>query len=74
MISKQTQQKAEVLKIAGFALLTPLGRVFVEPAVVFNEFGFLGFIIYLIFAFSVGIFGISCILRSCDILSSGETT
>ena len=68
MISKETEQKSEVLKIVGFALLTPLGRIFVEPIVVLNEFGFIGLICYIIFGFTIGTFGLTCILRSCEIL------
>lgn len=49
MISTEIEQRSEVLKIAGFALLTPFGRVCMEPIIVFKEFGLISFILYLIF-------------------------
>ena len=68
MISKETEQKAEILKLVGFALLTPFGRICIEPIVVINEFGLAGFIVYIIFTLIIGTFGANCILRSFEIL------
>ena len=68
MISKQTEQKAEILKLVGFALLTPFGRICIEPLVIIHEFGSVGFIGYLIFTLVIGTFGVNCILRSFEIL------
>ena len=68
MISKETEQKAEILKLVGFALLAPFGRICIEPIVVINEFGFTGFMIYLTFSIIVGLFGTRCIVRSFEIL------
>lgn len=69
MISKETEQRSEVLKIAGFALLTPFGRIFMEPVAVFEEFGLIFFLAYLIISIIIGLLGICCIFRSCDILT-----
>ncbi|MBI3591227.1 MAG: hypothetical protein HY094_07635 [Candidatus Melainabacteria bacterium] len=68
MISKQTEQRAEILKIAGLAFCSPLGRIFIEPIVVIKEFGFVGFLGYCIFSILVGTFGVNCILRSHEVL------
>ena len=73
MISKQTEQKAEILKLVGFALLTPFGRICIEPIVVFKEFGFAGFLCYAILSFIIGTGGINCIARSYEILEERRT-
>ena len=68
MISKQTEQKAEILKLVGFALLAPFGRICMEPIVVLNEFGFTGFLCYALLSLMIGICGLNCIARSYEIL------
>ena len=50
MPSKEDEYKAQVYQITGFALMSLFGRICLQPSVVFNELGFLGFILYLVFA------------------------
>ena len=68
VVTKQTEQQAEILKLIGFAFCAPFGRIAVEPVVVFNEFGLMGFITYLVFTLITGTFGVNCILRSYEVL------
>ena len=72
MISKQTEQKAEILKLVGFALCSPLGRICIEPVVVFKECGLIGFLCYATLSFIVAIYGIDCIARSYEILEESR--
>ena len=69
MISKQTEYKSEVLKIAGFAMLTPFGSIFLSPMQIIKDFGFLYFLGYFIFGLIIGTSGLRCILRGCELLS-----
>ena len=72
MISKQSEYKAEVLKISGFAMLAPFGRLFFEPAVLLKECG-VCFFVYVIISTAIGILGLTFILRGNDLLNeNGE--
>ena len=68
MISKQTEQKSEILKLVGFALCSPLGRICIEPVVVFKECGLISLLCYAVLSFIIGTGGINCIGRSYEIL------
>lgn len=70
MLSKQTEQRAEILKIAGFALITPFGRIFIEPMIVIKEFNSPWIFAYVLFVIFIAIVGLEFIVRSCDILST----
>ena len=72
MIDRQTEQKSEILKITGFALCAPFGRLFVEPMVVIKEFNSPWLIVYIFISVVFAICGFNCIVRSCDILDAKE--
>jgi len=57
MPTKEYEYKAQAFQIAGFALMTPLGRIFLQPTTVFKEFNLFGFIIYLVFSFLIFLVG-----------------
>ena len=59
LMEKQKDYKSDIFKIAGFALFTPIGRVFIEPVVVFHEFGFNGFLIYMIVCLCLLLLGLT---------------
>ncbi|OGI08263.1 MAG: hypothetical protein A3I68_04330 [Candidatus Melainabacteria bacterium RIFCSPLOWO2_02_FULL_35_15] len=68
MLKEIDKYSAEIFKIAGFALMTPFGRVVIQPTVVFNELGAVAFIFYIpltLFMFLVGSF---LLLKGYDIL------
>jgi len=57
MPTKEDEYKAQSYQIVGFALMSPFGRICLQPTVVFNELGPFGFILYLglsVLAFLVG--------------------
>ena len=72
MASDLNKHKAEMLKITGIAFISPLGRVIIQPFVVFNEFHsmwfFIGdsiwFLLYLLIVIIFAIIGIIVIGRS----------
>ncbi len=68
MISKEIEYKAEVLKIAGFALLSPWGRLFFEPIALLKECG-VYFLVYLIISFVLAILGLKFIVRGSKLLN-----
>ena len=68
MIDELDKYRVEIFKIAGFAMMTPLGRIFVQPTVVFNEFKPVWFFIYLLISFGLGTIGFMLILKGSDIL------
>lgn len=37
MITDEQKYRSEINKISGFALMTPLGRIFIDPFTVFGE-------------------------------------
>jgi hypothetical protein len=65
---KKQDYKSDILKISGFALTTPLGRIFIEPTVVFNEFGFQNFIGYLVLCLTLTMIGATLIYTGYDTL------
>ena len=61
--------RADIFKIAGFAVMTPLGRIFVEPVAVFREFGIIGSITYSIFSILLSLLGLIFFAKGYDILN-----
>ena len=68
MIKEIDRYSAEIFKISGFALMSPLGRVVIQPSVVFTEFGLKGFIFYSIFSLFLFFIGIIILIKGYDIL------
>ena len=74
MIPELDKYKAGVLKVAGFALLTPIAKLLLDLIALFKRFDFVGFIIYFVICFGLGTLGIEFILRGHDILDIKEIT
>ena len=68
MVKEVDKYSAEILKIAGFALMTLFGRVALQPTVVFNELGLTGFIFYIIFSLFLFFIGVLMLVKGYDIL------
>ena len=68
MIYEVDKYRAEILKIAGFAMMTPFGRIIVQPMVVFNEFNSPIFVLYLIIALWLFYMGLLSVARGYSIL------
>lgn len=60
--------RVEIFKIAGFAFFAPLGRVFIEPMIVFKEFGLIGTCVFFLVSIGLGTIGFILILKGCAIL------
>lgn len=57
MVSEEEKFRAETYRITGFALLTPVGRIFLDPLPFFREYGLAFSLGYLILAVVLGIIG-----------------
>lgn len=68
MIYEVDKYNAEILKIAGFALMTPFGRIIVQPTIVFGEFNLIWFFIYVGFCLLLFFLGVVFVVRGYDIL------
>ncbi len=68
MASDLSKHKADMLKIGGLALISPFGRIIMQPMLVIKEFNSSWFFAYLIFAFLLAVLGFIVILRSYDML------
>lgn len=56
-IEKERDYRVRTFNIAGFALMTPLGHILMDPVTLFNQFRLIGFICYSAFClllFSAG--------------------
>jgi len=67
VITEEQKYRAETSKIAGFALMTPIGRIVLDPLLL-EEFGFIGGIAYLMVAILLCLCGIVAVVKGCDIL------
>ena len=72
MLPDEEKFRAETFRIAGFALLTPLGRLFLDPVGLFEIYGIVGLIFYLLMAIVVGFFGLVLILKCFDIIYTNK--
>lgn len=73
MISDADKYNAEILKIAGFAMMTPFGRMIVQPTVVYAEIdSAIFFLIYAAFVLCLFYCGVQFVVRGHDILSLRE--
>ena len=68
MINEEKKYLAYTFNVAGFAFVTPIGKIVLEPISTFNQFGFKGFIFYLIFCLVLGGVGIISIILGKDII------
>ena len=58
MITEEEKFKAETFRILGIALLTPAGKILLDPWMFYQEHGLIYTIIYIIFASIGGYFGL----------------
>lgn len=72
MINELQKFRIEIFKVSGFAFLTPIGRIFVQSTVVFNEFQPIGFLTYLFICLMLGTLGLNLILKAYDIVELEE--
>ncbi len=68
MIKEVDKYGAEIFKIAGFAFMSPFGRIIVQPSVVFNELGLIVFIFYMIFSLFLFFIGLLVLIKGHGIL------
>ena len=68
MIKEIDRYGSEIFKIAGFAFMSPFGRIIVQPSVVFNELGLVAFIFYMIFSLFLFFVGLIVLIKGYDIL------
>lgn len=53
MTNERNKYKSHCYQIAGFAMFAPIGNIFIEPAVVFNQFNPKIFVLYLFFTLTL---------------------
>ena len=70
MVSEEKKFRAELIKLGGVAFLAPVGKIFLNPFITFNENGTLMFIVSLLYSLFLAYLGLVFIIRSYDIISS----
>ena len=73
MISKSQEYKAEALRIAGFAMLSPFGRLFLQPVEIFRDYNLCLAICYIISTCAFGFLGLVFITRGYEIIEEKST-
>lgn len=71
-MSNEEEYMAQAYQVAGFALMSPFGRMCLQPTVVFNEFNLIGFISYACFSVLAFLFGMISIEKGRAILNPRE--
>ena len=69
MVTKEDEYKASTFQIAGFALLAPFGKIFLDPFTLFKEGGLIGIILFITFSLLIALLGLIFIDRGRDILN-----
>ena len=72
MITEEEKFKAETFRLLGIALLTPAGKILLDPLVFYNEHGLLYTIIYVMFALIGAYAGLLHVEIARDILDKRE--
>lgn len=73
MVSEVDKHRAVTIQIAGFALMTPLGNLVVNPLELdLFKFGLLFFLFYVLLTLFLFYCGMICLIRSQEILKEGE--
>jgi hypothetical protein len=67
-MDKHIEYRSEVLKISGFAMLAPAGRIFYESIALVKECGVGAFILYVLLAIITAKIGMWCIIRGYKVL------
>ena len=69
MVTKEHEYMAQALQVTGFALMTPFGKIILDPISTFSSFGETFFFYYLLASLILMIIGFICIQRGRAILS-----
>ena len=72
MVLERQKYSAYTFNVAGFALMSPMGRLFLQPLEVYKEYGIIMLIIYSIICFGLFLFGMILILKGFEILDIVE--
>lgn len=68
MVAENKKYTAYSYNIAGFALITPIGKIVLEPISTFNEFGLTPFIYYSVVCILLAIIGFCLVIHGRGIL------
>ncbi|MBI3589843.1 MAG: hypothetical protein HY094_00495 [Candidatus Melainabacteria bacterium] len=68
MILERQKYSAYTFNVAGFALMTPVGRLFLQPLEIFKEYGLIMFMSYGIICLGLFLCGVFFILKGFEIL------
>lgn len=68
MLTEEQKYKASVFKIIGIAMLSPFGRIFLDPLSFCLKYGLTFSIFYVLFSVLVAIFGFILIEKGRDII------
>ena len=72
MTTEPQKYRAYTFNIAGFALISPSGRIFFEPVALFKECGPILFFVYIIISLGLALLGLILLLKGYDILDLEE--
>ena len=67
MVNDQQKYRSEICKIIGFTLMTPFGRVILDP-IMYKKFDINWFVVYICFSMLVCLIGIITLIKGHDIL------
>ena len=70
MLAELDKYRVEIFKIAGFACMAPLGRIFFEPLALLKECGLILFLGYMVTALALTMLGLIFISKGYDILDA----
>ncbi len=72
MIDELNKYRVEILKIIGFAMLSPFGRLFLQPLEIFKEYGLILTMCYAIMSIATGLLGFVIIIRGYEIIEEDK--
>ena len=67
MVNDQQKYRSEICKIIGFTLMTPLGRIILDP-MMYKKFDITWFVVYICFSILICSIGIITLVIGHDIL------
>ena len=69
MSFNENKFRAETIRLAGIAFLTPIGTFFLDPFVLFHRYGLMSLLIFISYSAIFAYIGLIFIARSFDIMS-----
>lgn len=66
MASEGDKYRAQTFNISGFALMSLLGKILMQPLETYHEYGLMGFICYTMFCLLLFIWGLFLIQRGYE--------